>query len=77
MLCGKAEKDTKSRRCAADGEYGYLDEEKLNALRFNRKSGKIENLMQDHEILAERIDEVSDEINRIYTRLYDLDEGLE
>ena len=78
-LCyaGRLRKTRKADVVQLMGEYGYLDEEKLNALRFNRKSGKIENLMQDHEILAERIDEVSDEINRIYTRLYDLDEGLE
>ena len=78
-LCyaGRLRKTRKADVVQLMGEYGYLDEDKVNALRFNRKSGKIENLMQDHEILAERIDEVSDKINRIYTSLYDLDEGFE
>lgn len=71
----KKSKNNANRVIEIMGKYGYLDEEQLNALRFNKKKGQLENLMQDHEIQADRIDEVSDEIDRAYTKLFDLDES--
>lgn len=63
------------------GKFSYISPQKINACKLSKKDGitKCEQLVnsEQDEILTELIDDVSDEVNRLYTELFYLEKKNE
>lgn len=62
------------------GKWNYLDADFMSAFKLNQTSGGTDIMPlidnETGELMAEKIDEISEEINRTYTGLFYLEEGL-
>lgn len=62
------------------GKWNYLDADYMSAFKLNQTSGGTDIMPlidnKTGELMAEKIDEISEEINRTYTGLFYLEEGL-
>jgi len=81
-ITGKLKKDSKSKRMVEKiaGKWLYISSKELNAFKLgNSPQGtEIQSLIDEEtdELLAEKIDDISEEINETYTKLFYLREGI-
>ena len=81
-IAGRLKKDSNKQKKVEKlvGKWAYIQDLALNAFKLdNSKEGtKIQSLIDEQtgEVLAEKIDEISEEINQMYTALFYLEEGI-
>ena len=82
-MIGKLKKNKKSLKKVEKlaGKWNYINSHRLNAYKVsnNLNGTEIQSLIDEEteEILAEKIDEISNEINQVYTKLFYMEEGIE